>query len=228
MLKVIVAIVLIAVAFLWWRRASARANRARFIDQYAFPERIAEKLQQRYPHLSDADLHQVNRGLREYFHICRLAGAYRVSMPSQVVDVAWHEFILYTRSYRDFCRRAFGRFLHHTPAEAMRSPHDAQDGIKRAWRLACGRERIDSKAPNRLPLLFALDAQLKIPDGFVYALACTPGRNEYCATHIGCGGGCSSGSSSAANTARDGTCSNGHSCSGNGCSGGGGCGGGGD
>ncbi len=30
---------------------------------------------------------------------------------------------------------AFGRFPHHTPAEAMRTPVDAQDGIKRARRL---------------------------------------------------------------------------------------------
>jgi hypothetical protein len=84
-------------------------------------------------------------------------------MPSQVVDDAWHEFILFTRQYQQFCERGLGRFLHHTPAEAMRSPTDAQDGIKRAWRLACQRDGIDPKAPQSLPLLFALDACSALP-----------------------------------------------------------------
>lgn len=186
-------------------------SRARFIEHYAFPDAIAEKIRKRYPHLSNADLHRVNRGLREYFHVCRLGGRRQIAMPSQVIDAAWHEFILYTRTYGYFCSRALGRFLHHTPAEAMRGPRDAQEGIKRAWRLACLRERIDPKAPSRLPLLFAIDAELSIPDGFKYALNCVPGRNEYCATHIGCGGGCSGGHG----CGTDGGCS-------------GGCGGGGD
>ncbi len=45
-----------------------------------------------------------------------------VAMPSQVVDVAWHELILHTRLYQHVCRKGLGRFLHHTPAQAMRSP----------------------------------------------------------------------------------------------------------
>ena len=117
-----------------------------------------------------------------------------VSMPSQVVDDAWHEFILFTRAYDGFCRKALGRFLHHTPAEAMAAPTLAQEGIKRAWRLACVREGIDPKFPTRLPLIFALDAMLGISDGFTYTLECTDQRSGgcggYCASHIGCGSGC--------------------------------------
>ncbi len=26
-------------------------------------------------------------------------------MPSEIVDQLWHEFILYTQAYKDFCRR---------------------------------------------------------------------------------------------------------------------------
>ncbi|CAH0442450.1 glycine-rich domain-containing protein [Ralstonia pseudosolanacearum] len=40
-------------------------------------------------------------------------------MPSRVADDLWHAFILYTREYRDFCRRAFGKFLHHLPSAAL-------------------------------------------------------------------------------------------------------------
>lgn len=35
--------------------------------------------------------------------------------PSRKVDKAWHEFILFTSSYADFCERRYGRFLHHNP-----------------------------------------------------------------------------------------------------------------
>ncbi len=86
-------------------------------------------------------------------------------MPSQVVDDAWHEFILSTRIYGDFCRRAFGYFLHHTPAEAMATP------------------------------TFAIDGLLNIPGGFTYRLHCDRdtsgiGSGVYCASHIGCSSGC--------------------------------------
>ncbi|MGB1295022.1 MAG: glycine-rich domain-containing protein [Flavobacteriales bacterium] len=35
--------------------------------------------------------------------------------PSLIVDLAWHEFILFTRIYHDFCVNKLGRFIHHTP-----------------------------------------------------------------------------------------------------------------
>lgn len=199
-----------------------RSRRARegFIDRYDFPSGIRERLRKRYPQLTDGELDLVFDALREYFHLCRKAGRRLLAMPSQVVDVAWHEFILFTRNYEAFCTKALGRFLHHTPTEAMPSRTLASEGIKRTWRLACRRAGIDPLAATRMPLLFALDARLAIPDGFHYALNCTHlvdagSASNYCASHIGCGGGCGSG------------------CSGSGCGGdggggdGGGCGGGG-
>ena len=35
--------------------------------------------------------------------------------PSILVDDAWHEFILCTRAYCDYCRERFGRYMHHHP-----------------------------------------------------------------------------------------------------------------
>ena len=37
--------------------------------------------------------------------------------PSLVVDLVWHEFILFTRYYQEFCMTHFNRFIHHTPSE---------------------------------------------------------------------------------------------------------------
>lgn len=35
--------------------------------------------------------------------------------PSLKVDLAWHEFILFTRTYHQFCSTEFGRYIHHQP-----------------------------------------------------------------------------------------------------------------
>lgn len=49
-----------------------------------------------------------------------------VFSPSDVVDVGWHTFILYTREYDAFCGRIAGAFIHHTPADAEidAGPHE--------------------------------------------------------------------------------------------------------
>jgi hypothetical protein len=37
--------------------------------------------------------------------------------PSYKVDLAWHEFILFTKLYADFCAQHFDRFIHHYPGD---------------------------------------------------------------------------------------------------------------
>jgi hypothetical protein len=207
---------LVAAMILWWRRALHR-QRVDFIENYPYAKFLDARLAARRPELGAAQRRQVFEALRDYFQLCHQAKKRLVAMPSQVVDDAWHEFILFTRQYQQFCQRGLGRFLHHTPAEAMRSPTDAQEGIKRAWRLACRRDGIDPRAPQSLPLLFALDAMLGIAGGFTYRLDCLAAAqagagSAYCAGHIGCGGGCSG-------SPGDGDSSSGDGCGGGGCGG---------
>ncbi len=203
-------------------RTRLRKSRESYIDGFDFARLLDARLAMKRTELGPQQRRAVFRALGEYFHLCRMAGSRRmVSMPSQVVDDAWHEFILFTRNYDSFCRRALGRFLHHVPAEAMQTPTQAQDGIKRAWRLACLREGIDPKKPSRLPLLFSIDRDLGIADGFHYVPDCRQSVSRgdsngavYCGSHVGCGGGCGSGcGGSGADSGGDGGC------------GGGGCGG---
>lgn len=193
MLSTVIVIIMIGIALLaLWGRYQ-QVYQLNYINGYHFHPAIKSKLKNRYPELDQNDIELVFQALKDYFYICNRAKKRMVSMPSQIVDDAWHEFILFTRSYANFCQKGLGRYLHHTPAEAMTRPTQAQDGIKRAWRLACKKEGINPKAPSRLPLLFTLDKQLAVVDGFNYNLNCLMGNgNEYCAGHIGCGGGCSS------------------------------------
>ncbi|WP_449065160.1 glycine-rich domain-containing protein [Planomonospora algeriensis] len=37
--------------------------------------------------------------------------------PSELVDIGWHTFILYTQPYAEFCDRVAGRFIHHRPED---------------------------------------------------------------------------------------------------------------
>ena len=193
-LYIILAIAGIAAVAYFMRRGGQNKQLA-FINNYQFHPAIRKKVAAKHPQLSDNQLDLVFDGLRDYFHICNRAGKKMVSMPSQVVDDAWHEFILFTRAYQQYCNKALGRYLHHTPAEAMASPTFAQEGIKRAWRLACAKDEINPSAPRILPLLFAIDGELNIANGFRYTPDCrnpnSPNYGSgYCASHIGCSSGC--------------------------------------
>jgi len=187
-------------AFLLWRNL-ARQRRLRYLNRFPYQRLLDARLAARRPELSAEQRREVLAGLHDYFLFCLQARRRMVAMPSQAVDDAWHEFILFTRQYDKFCAHAFGRFLHHTPAEAMASPTQAGDSLRRAWRLACAHEGIDPKAPDRLPRLFALDAALGIAGGFVYHLDCLarshPDGSGFCASHIGCSSGSASDSSDA-------------------------------
>lgn len=199
MAKIIVIAILLSLVFVLWRNWS-RQRRASYIASFPYRQTLDRRLAARRPELTEVQRGEVFSALIDYFAICNTAGRRLVAMPSQVVDDAWHEFILFTRQYDQYCRKAFGRFLHHTPAEAMSSPTQASQGLCRAWRLACRREGIDPQKPERLPRLFALDNRLGIAGGFVYHLDCMAARQAgdasgYCASHIGCGGSGSDGCS---------------------------------
>lgn len=43
-----------------------------------------------------------------------------IPMFSARVDEVWHQFVLFTAEYAEFCSRFAGRFLHHVPDESLR------------------------------------------------------------------------------------------------------------
>src|SRR5688572_500826 len=148
----------------WW----SRWQRDRLIRESPLPMWLKRKLRQAHPGLSLKDAELVERGLRQFFLACHRSRGKFVAMPSRAVDTMWHDFILHTQAYRDWCILAMGRFLHHTPAEALGGQARHNDGLRRAWFWSCKDEAINPRHPTRLPLLFALDAKLQIPNGFRY------------------------------------------------------------
>lgn len=217
--------------------AEEKREKLKFLETYQFSPGLKSKFAKTREHLSSEQQEMVFNALKDYFLICYQADKKMVSMPSQIVDEAWHEFILFTQDYADFCSQFFDRFLHHTPAEAMAGPNQANSGIQLAWQLACAKENINFRQPKRLPLLFAIDDLLKIENGFYYSLNCSikatnkknteSTQTSYCVTDIGCTSSYSSDSSGHGCSSSHSSDSSGHSCGGHSCSScGGGCSGG--
>ena len=224
---------------LW--RVWARWQHEKVVREAPLPHYLKIKLRGIYPQLSDKDIYLVERGLRQFFLACLRSKKAFVAMPSKAVDAMWHEFILHTQAYKDWCELALGWFLHHTPAEALGKQAKGNDGLRRAWYWACRDEAINPKAPSRLPLLFALDAKLAIAGGFTYQADCRDIRRKsaagegyagdggaYCGSDFTDGaysgdadgfGGLESGSDDS--SGGDGGGDGGSSCGGSGCGGGG-------
>lgn len=163
-------------AFIWAWLRMRRLARADYIRQYTFPVGLLDKLSKHYPLLEKKDRQLVARGLRQFFLVYLNSGKLQVSMPSQATDALWHEFILYTKHYQLFCRKAFGHFMHHTPAVVLGRDRQSNRSLRRTWWYACKEENINPRKALRLPLLFALDAKLQIGDGFRYSLDCSRSR----------------------------------------------------
>lgn len=176
-----------------WRTAA----RADYIRTYMFPKGLLEKFATHRPELSVKERQLVARALRQYFLAHLKSGRQFVSMPSQVADDLWHEFILYTRHYESFCNKAFGKFMHHTPAVVLGANRQDNSGLRRTWWYCCLEENINPKTASRLPLLFSLDEKFNISNGFRYALDCKGVQREGARGSNGsvyCGGDMSSSS----------------------------------
>lgn len=232
-------LLMVAVAFgsalLFLHARWRTAVRAEFIRNYTLPVGLYEKLRRRRPTLTLKECQLAGHALRQFFLAHLKSGRQFVSMPSQIADELWHEFILYTRNYEVFCRRAFGRFLHHSPAAVLGSDRQSNAGLRRVWWFCCREENINPRQPTRLPLLFALDAKLNIADGFRYSPDCQalrgtahePGAIIYCGGDFGSPsvdgsleGFGNAGPGNASHTGGHG--GHGHGCSSHGCSGHGG------
>ena len=189
---VIALILVVLFGVVWsWRLALARAE---YIRTFMFPPGLLEKLATQRPELDAKDRQLVARALRQFFIAYLKSGRKFVSMPSQVVDELWHDFILYTQHYDRFCQKAFGNFLHHSPAVVLGAHRQNNSGIRRVWWYACLDENINPRKATRLPLLFAIDAKLRIANGFHYVLNCNgiTRPDDSTGTIVYCGGDISS------------------------------------
>ena len=64
--------------------------------------------------------------LKKFLWLCAKSDEQSALMVSKLIDELWHQFILFTREYHDFCDRFFGHYIHHnaklTPASTGHKP----------------------------------------------------------------------------------------------------------
>ena len=177
----ILGLLVLAFAFIAWHVRVASLHDS-YIRSFEFPRGLFEQLKKTHPALTLKDCQLVAAALRQFFLASLKTPDVQLAMPSQVADDLWHEFILHTRNYEQFCSRAFGTFFHHTPAAAMGRGDTSDLALRRCWRAVCREENIHPLRPTRLPLLFAIDSKLHIAAGFFYSVDCEMLRRENAAS----------------------------------------------
>lgn len=85
---------------------------------------------EKYPHyqLTEAQADAVFDDVKRYLWLAAVTDKKKEENPDQklpdisftqsmvIIDDMWHEFILVTEHYVDFCQKCFGKYMHHPPA----------------------------------------------------------------------------------------------------------------
>lgn len=53
--------------------------------------------------------------VKKFLLICALTT--ECCSPTKLLDDIWHEFIIHTKAYQDYCERYIGKFIHHRPTD---------------------------------------------------------------------------------------------------------------
>lgn len=166
-------------------KKAALSRRLAFIAEAEFPEGALARVALAFPSFGPEQLRLCEQGFRQYASACALEGLESgVAMPSKAVDELWHQLMLHSRFYHEFCQEAFGGYLHHEPgplagaarscARPERAPCAGGGGresnekgdLARAWR---GAARVQGLEDSGIPLLFQADALTGVPQGFIYS-----------------------------------------------------------
>lgn len=91
-----------------------------------FSNKLKIRMGQEFPYMTTHEYRWKLLELKRYFIMASLLK--QVPMFSEEVDEFWHEMLMFTRSYADFCAEFMGSTVHHEPAVTRRETPGA-----RAW-----------------------------------------------------------------------------------------------
>ncbi|MGO4375152.1 hypothetical protein AB4Z21_31240 [Paenibacillus sp. MCAF20] len=106
------------------RSAAERLESALGLD---FEARIKDRVLKEQPRLTDNEWKWTWFELKRYFLMC--ATMRSVPMYSRSADAIWHEMLMFTREYEQFCAKFSGDLIHHAPHAAGVQPEPGE----RAW-----------------------------------------------------------------------------------------------
>lgn len=170
---------IVSILILWLVKSS---NKKEWLENWECPDHYLDSLAADIPNLSANDRQQIKDALKDYFTLRQQEPKRFYSMPSHTADQVWHNFILDTSAYRDFCKKAFGRYLDHVPSKASDDKQKFASGLRNTLR---DTSRINQQSQHRntnsvllpilpltysssLPNLFTVDEQVRHPEGTAY------------------------------------------------------------
>ena len=69
---------------------------------------------------NEDDARQCFEDTKRYLYLCVAIG--KPLAPSKKIDELWHNFILFTMDYEEFCLTRLGHFVHHRPRRRCEAP----------------------------------------------------------------------------------------------------------
>jgi hypothetical protein len=79
-------------------------------------DRVRERYEKDYK-VSSQDAKMYEWELKRYLILCVEYDENEWAMYSRDVDNFWHTFLLFTKDYTLFCKKMFGKFIHHEPMD---------------------------------------------------------------------------------------------------------------
>lgn len=101
-------------------RQPAVADKWQEVLAYQFPD-LEQRMLARSYFASGDDYHAAFVELKKYLWL-RAEQGLDYPILCTTLDYFWHEFILFTRDYHEFCERYFGQFIHHRPLRPPTTP----------------------------------------------------------------------------------------------------------
>ncbi|GGF91941.1 hypothetical protein [Paenibacillus abyssi] len=95
--------------------------------------RVMERILRTHPQMKDREWDWLWFELKRFFLLSALMR--KVNMYSSMVDDIWHEMLMFTREYKQFCERFCGSMIHHAPhaAQPLQAAQPEKDKDERAW-----------------------------------------------------------------------------------------------
>ncbi len=142
-----------------------------------FIERLKVKLD-----LGHETAEQLFSDLKQFLYLCGTRPG--ICSPTDRIDAAWHEFVLYTEDYATFCDIMFGRFIHHVPPTYLSDEKRTKGKTWRTYQVA-------------LDIFGELSSNWNVPEHMRPQRGAKPDNVELiefdnCGNSCGCGPACNS------------------------------------
>ena len=161
-----IIILLIMLVLIFSFISKDKNKRYKYIENVYFPNSIDMTLKKEFPYLTDEDISLVKQGLKEYLKLYVLSRRGRIILPSVAINLAFIEFIK-TTEYVNFTKNVFKFYFTDI---LMKNDNIIDNDLKIVWTLACENENINPNNPDKLPLIFSIDSQLSIENGFRFTI----------------------------------------------------------